>query len=76
MGNTFLIILLVVAMLGAAFMLIRGVVAFLQTTKEDLNSQGTGPSASGVRQNKAMFGRIAFQAAAVLIVVLLLLMNR
>ena len=76
MGNTFLIILLVVAMLGAAFMLIRGVVAFLQTTKEDLNSQGAGPSASGVRQNKAMFGRIAFQAAAVLIVVLLLLMNR
>ena len=76
MGNTFLIILLVIAMLGAAFMLIRGVVAFLQTTKEDLNSQSTGPSASGVRQNKAMFGRIAFQAAAVLIVVLLLLMNR
>jgi hypothetical protein len=74
--NVFLTILLVLAMLGAAFMLIRGVVAFLQTTKEDLNSQGTGPSASGLKQNKAMFGRIAFQAAAVLIVVLLLLMNR
>lgn len=76
MGNTFLIILLVLAMLGAAFMLIRGIVAFLKTTEEDLKSQGTGPSASGLKQNKAMFGRIAFQAAAVLIVVLLLLMNR
>lgn len=74
--NVLLTILLVLAMLGAAFMLIRGVVAFLQTTKEDLNSQGTGPSASGLRQNKAMFGRIIFQAGAVVIVVLLLLLNR
>ena len=74
--NAFLIILLILAMLGAAFMLIRGIVAFLQTTKEDLNSQGTGPSASGLRQNKAMFGRIAFQAAAILIIALLLLLKR
>ena len=74
--NTFLIILLVLAMLGAAFMLIRGIVAFLKTTEEDLKSQGTGPSASGLRQNKAMFGRIAFQAAAILIVALLLLFKR
>jgi hypothetical protein len=74
--NVFLVILLVLAMLGAGFMLIRGIVAFLKTTEEDLKSQGNGPSASGLRQNKAMFGRIAFQAAAVLIVVLLLLLNR
>jgi hypothetical protein len=76
MGTVFLTILLVIAMLGAAFMLIRGIVAFLQTTKEDLNSQSTGPSASGLRQNKAMFGRIAFQAVAVLILALLLLLKR
>lgn len=74
--NVFLTILLVLFMLGAGFMLIRGIVAFLQTTKEDLNSQGTGPSASGLKQNKAMFGRIAFQAAAILIVALLLLLKR
>ena len=74
--NAFLIILLVLAALGAAFMLIRGIVAFLKTTEADLNSQGTGPSVSGVKQNKAMFGRIMFQAAAVLIVVVLLLLNR
>lgn len=74
--NAFLIILLVLAMLGAAFMLIRGIVAFLKTTEEELKSQGAGPSASGLQQNKAMFGRIAFQAGAVLIVALLLLLNR
>jgi NADH:ubiquinone oxidoreductase subunit 6 (subunit J) len=74
--NVFLIILLILAMLGAVFMLIRGIVAFLKTTEEDLKSQGTGPSASGLRQNKAMFGRIAFQAAAILIIALILLLKR
>jgi hypothetical protein len=76
MGTVFLTILLVIAMLGAAFMLIRGIVAFLKTTEEDLKSQSTGPSASGLKQNKAMFGRIAFQAVAVLILALLLLLKR
>ncbi len=76
MANTFLIIFLVLAMIGTVFMLVRGVIAFLQTTEEDLKSGGTGPSASGLRQNKAMMGRVLFQALAVVIVVLLLLLSR
>ncbi len=71
----FLVILLVVAMLGALFMLVRGIVAFLKTTEEDLKSDGTGPSQSCLRQNKAMMGRVMFQAFAILIVALLLFMN-
>lgn len=73
--NTVLIILLVLAMIATVVMLVRGVVAFLKTTEEDLNSGGTGPSASGMKQNRAMMGRVLFQALAVVIVVLLLLLR-
>ena len=75
MGNAFFIILLIIAMLGAVFMLVRGIVTFLKTTEEDLKSDGVGPSQSSLRQNKAMMGRVMFQAFAILIVALLLLMN-
>ncbi len=75
MGNAITIILLIVAMIGAVFMLVRGIVTFLKTTEEDLKSGATGPSQSSLRQNKAMMGRITFQALAILIVALLLLMN-
>ena len=71
-----LIILLVLAMGGALFALIRGIVAFLQTTEADLNSPDGGVSRSAERQNKAMFMRVGFQAAAVVIVVLILLLSR
>ena len=76
MPQTLLTVLLVLAMIAAVFMLVRGVVAFLKTTEADLNSGATGPSASGLKQNRAMMGRVLFQALAVVIVVLLLLMSR
>ena len=72
MGNTFLILLLVAAMLATVVALVRGVVAFLKTTEEDLRGDGVGPSASSVKQNKAMMHRVIFQAAAILIVVVIL----
>ncbi len=71
--NTLLILALVAAMGATLFMLVKGIVAFLKTTEAELNSTDEGPSASGVKQNKAMFGRILFQGLAVLIVVILLL---
>ncbi|MBN8829703.1 MAG: twin transmembrane helix small protein [Sphingomonadales bacterium] len=73
--NVILVILCVLAMAGAVFMLVRGIVTFLKTTEEDLKSGATGPSQSSLRQNKAMMGRITFQALAILVVALLLLMN-
>ena len=75
MGNAFLIILLIATMIGALVMLIRGIISFLRTTEADLKGDGVGPSQSSLRQNKAMMGRVTFQAAAILIVALMLLMN-
>ncbi len=72
----FLAILLIVAMLATVFMLVRGIVAFLQTTEADLKGEGAGPSASGVKQNRMMMGRVLFQGLAVLIVIMLLAMGR
>jgi hypothetical protein len=76
MGNTFLIILLVVAMLATVVALVRGVIAFLRTTEEDLKNGGAGPSASSVKQNRAMMHRVMFQALAILLVVILLFAAR
>ena len=71
--NAFLIILLVGAMIATVVMLVRGIIAFLKTTEADLNDDTAGPSQSALKQNKMMMGRIAFQAVAVIIVVILLL---
>jgi Hypoxia induced protein conserved region len=71
--NTFLILLIIAAALAALVSLVRGIIAFLKTTEEDLNSGNTGPSASSLKQNKMMFARIGFQAVAILLVALLLM---
>jgi uncharacterized membrane protein affecting hemolysin expression len=76
MANTILIILLILAMIATVVALVRGIVAFLKTTEEDLNSQAEGPSASGIKQNKMMMNRIIFQGVAILIIAVLLLMSR
>jgi len=73
--NVLLIFLLVAAMGATVFMLVKGIVTFLKTTEEELKSGESGPSASGLKQNKAMMGRIMFQALAVLIIALLLMMR-
>lgn len=72
----FLSILLILAIIGAVVMLVRGIIAFLKTTEEDLKSGGTGPSASGLKQNKMMQGRVAFQALAIVIVIIMLALAR
>lgn len=74
--TVFLSLLLVAAMIATLFMLIRGVVTFLRTTEADLKAQGSGPSASGLKQNRAMMGRIFFQAIAILIAALLMVLMR
>lgn len=74
--NTILAILLILAMIATLVMLVRGIIAFLQATEADLKSDGNGPSASSIKQNKAMMGRILFQALAIVIVVILLLSTR
>ena len=54
------------------FSLIKGVIAFLKTTKINLES-GEGETVTEMQnmQNKAMFARIKYQAAAIAVVVLI-----
>ena len=69
--QTFLIILLVAAMLATVVALVRGIVAFLQSASNDVRN-GDGPSTTQLKSNRMMQQRILFQAIAVMIVVLLL----
>jgi hypothetical protein len=62
-------------MLAAVVALVRGIVIFLKTNHEDIARGGSGPSVSGMKQNKMMQARIMFQAIAVLIVILLLMLG-
>ncbi len=73
--NTFIILLIIAAAIATVVMLVRGIITFLRTTEEELKSGNAGPSGSSLKQNKAMFARIGFQAVAVLLVALLMLMN-
>ena len=66
--QTFLILLLIAAMLATVFVLVRGIVAFLRTTEAEL--LGDGPSASSLKSNKMMQMRVLFQAIAIVLVVL------
>jgi len=69
-------ILLVLAVIGAVVMLVRGIIAFLRTSEADLKGEGQGPSASGLKQNRMMQGRILFQALAIVIVIIMLALAR
>src|SRR3546814_19581010 len=73
--TTFLVILIILAAIATVVALVRGIVSFLRTTEEDLKSGQQGPSASSLKQNKMMMARIGFQALAVLLVALLMLMS-
>jgi len=68
--STFLVILLIAAMLATVVALIRGIIVFLQNATAD--AKGTGPSAAALKSNKMMQYRILFQAIAIVIVVLIL----
>jgi hypothetical protein len=76
MPNTFLVILIIAAMIATVVMLVRGIVTFLKTTEADLNAGPDGPSVSSTQQNKMMQGRILFQAIAVLLVAVVLMLAR
>lgn len=72
-----LIIALVVLMGLVVFSLVRGIVAFLQTTKIDLESgEGETVKEMQLMQNRAMFARIKYQALAVAVVAIILAMGQ
>ena len=73
-------VLLVLVIIGLAIMvvvsLVRGIVAFLQSSKSDLDTPGTGATPMQLQQNRMMFARIKYQALAIIVVAVLLLFNR
>lgn len=68
----FFVLVLMVLMGLVAFSLIKGIVAFLKTTKIDLET-GEGSTATDMQlaQNKAMFARVKYQAMAIGVVMIL-----
>jgi hypothetical protein len=76
--STVLILVIVVLMIMVAVSLVRGIVAFMKSTKLDLEDDrsGTGASEMQLMQNKMMFARIKYQAAAVLVCALLFAISK
>ncbi|MGI8944494.1 MAG: hypothetical protein ACR2FJ_09760 [Qipengyuania sp.] len=75
---TFLVIVLVALMVLVVISLVRGIVAFMKSTKMDLQGEHEGDGASEMQllQNRMMFNRIKYQALAVLVVAVLLMVAR
>ena len=75
---TYILIAALVILMGLVlYSLIRGIVAFLQTTKVDLESGETQTSTEmQMLQNKMMFNRIKYQALAIVVVAILLAISR
>jgi len=74
--NTVLVIAIVLLAIMVVVSLVRGIIAFLQSTKLDLESGGDRVKEMQLRQNKMMFARIKYQALAIVVVAILLMMNR
>jgi hypothetical protein len=74
--NTLLVIVIVGLAIMVVVSLVRGIVAFMQSTKLDLESDGDRATEMQLRQNKMMFARIKYQALAIVVVAVLLMMNR
>ena len=74
--NTLLVILIVILAVMVVVSLVRGIVAFLQSTKLDLESQSDQVTEMQLKQNKMMFARIKYQALAIVVVAILLMFNR
>jgi hypothetical protein len=72
-----LVPVIVVLMIMVVVSLVRGISAFLKSTRTDLE-RGDAPGASEMQllQNRMMFNRIKYQAAAVLVVALLLAIGK
>lgn len=71
--NTVFIIVLLAAMVMVVVSLVRGVVAFLQSTKVDLESgEQVDATEMQLKQNKAMMARVKWQAVAIVVIAIML----
>lgn len=71
--NTVFIIVLLAAMIMVVVSLVRGVVAFLKSTKVDLESgQQVDATDMQLKQNKAMMARVKWQAVAIVVLAIMM----
>ncbi len=75
---TWIFIIVIAALMGLTlFSLIRGIVAFMQSTRRDLDQpESAGPSEMQLLQTKMMFRRVLFQGATIMVVVLMMMASR
>jgi hypothetical protein len=73
--KTVLVILLVLAMIFVVVSLVRGVIAFLQSHRADIDAGGERQKEMQLLQNRMMMNRIKFQALAIVIVAILLMIS-
>ena len=75
--KTLLVILLVVAMIFVVVSLVRGVIAFLQSYRSEIDGQAgiEHQKEMQLKQNRMMMNRIKFQALAIVIVAILLMLS-
>jgi hypothetical protein len=75
--NYILIPVLIALMVMVVLSMVRGIAAFLNSTRTDLESpDNSGPSEMQLKQNKLMFARIMYQAAAIVVVALVLFASK
>jgi hypothetical protein len=71
-----LIPVIVILMIMVVVSLVRGIIAFLQSTKLDLENDGDRATEMQLKQNRAMMARIKYQALAIVAVAILLMLSR
>lgn len=72
-----LIPLIIILAIMVVVSLVRGIIAFLKSTRLDMDRDpATGASEMQLKQNKMMFARIKYQALAIVVVIILLAVSR
>ncbi|BBC71626.1 glutamyl-tRNA synthetase [Altererythrobacter sp. B11] len=74
--NYILIPLLIAIMIAVVVALVRGIIAFLQASRLDLEEDSDRVTELQLKQNKMMFARIKYQALAIAVVAVLLAISR
>ena len=74
--TTFLVIVLVVLMIMVVVSLVRGIMAFLQSHKADIEAGSQRQHDMQLMQNKMMFNRIKYQALAIVVVAVIISLAR
>ena len=69
----FLIVVLLLLMAFVVYSLVRGIIAFLQSHKADIESGGERQREMQLLQNKMMFNRIKYQALAIVVVAVIMM---